>query len=88
MVEGDTPGLSLGANDCGDPFAVEEQLDVESSYDMAPGASQIVVGGDGCNEGDFGLQGLFDADVAVLNGAGGHPLASAAMRLGAWSYSS
>jgi hypothetical protein len=41
--------LSLGKNTCGDPFNVEEQLDVETSYDVAPGASQLVVGGDSCN---------------------------------------
>jgi subtilase family serine protease len=70
--------LSLGSNTCGDPFDMEEQLDVEVSHDMAPGASQLVVGGDACNTGDFGLQGLFDADIAVLNGADGHPLASVA----------
>jgi subtilase family serine protease len=70
--------LSLGQNTCGDPFDVEEQLDVEASYDMAPGAHQLVVGGDSCNFGDFGLQGLFNADVAILNGAGGHPLATIA----------
>jgi len=70
--------LSLGQGSaCGDPFDVEEQLDVESSYDMAPGAHQLVVGGDSCNNGDDGLQGLFDADTAVLDGAGSHPLASA-----------
>ncbi|HEY2442451.1 MAG TPA: protease pro-enzyme activation domain-containing protein [Streptosporangiaceae bacterium] len=70
--------LSLGANSCGDPFDLEEQLDVEASYDMAPGANQLVVGGDSCNNGDFGLQGLFDADIAVIDGADGHPLATAA----------
>ena len=70
--------LSLGANNCGDPFDLEEQLDVEISHAMAPDARQIVVGGDGCNQGDFGLQGLFDADIAVLDGAGGLPLATAA----------
>jgi subtilase family serine protease len=69
--------LSLGQGTaCGDFFDIEEQLDVESSYDMAPGASQLVVGGDSCNNGDFGLQGLFDADLAVLGGTGNHPLAS------------
>ncbi|MBV9384485.1 MAG: hypothetical protein JOY82_10650 [Streptosporangiaceae bacterium] len=70
--------LSLGSNTCGDPFDVEEQLDVETSYDMAPGANQLVVGGDSCNNGDFGLQGLFDADIAVIDGIAGshHPLAS------------
>jgi len=71
--------LSLGQGSaCGDPFDVEEQIDVESSYDMAPAAHQLVIGGDGCNEGDYGLQGLFDADLAVLGGNGHHPLASAA----------
>ena len=71
--------LSLGKDTCGDPFDVEEQLDVETSYDMAPGANQLVVGGDSCNNGDFGLQGLFDADIAVIDGTAGnghHPLAN------------
>jgi subtilase family serine protease len=70
--------LSLGKNTCGDPFNIEEQLDVETSYDMAPGANQLVVGGDSCNNGDFGLQGLFDADIAVIDGTAGnhHPLAT------------
>jgi subtilase family serine protease len=71
--------LSIGQGTaCGDFFDVEEQLDVESSYDMAPGASQLVVGGDSCNNGDFGLQALFDADTAILNGRNNHPLASVA----------
>jgi subtilase family serine protease len=70
--------LSLGKNTCGDPFDVEEQLDIEASYDMAPGANQLVVGGDSCDNGDFGNQGLFDADIAVIDGIGGshHPLAN------------
>jgi subtilase family serine protease len=71
--------LSLGrGSKCGDPFDGEEQLDVEAAYAMAPGASQVVVGGDSCNQGDFGLQGLFNADLAVLGGTGGRPLASVA----------
>jgi subtilase family serine protease len=71
--------LSLGRGTaCGDDFFIEEQLDVESSYDMAPKANQLVVGGDSCNDGDAGLQGLFDADLAVINGFDNHPLASAA----------
>ena len=70
--------LSLGKNSCGDPFAVEEQLDVETSYDMAPGANQLVIGGDGCNNGDFGLQGLFNADIVNIDGMGSdhHPLST------------
>jgi subtilase family serine protease len=69
--------ISLGDNSCGDPFFIEEQLDVESAYNMAPGANELVMGGDGC-AADFGLQGLFDADTAILNGVGGHPLANIA----------
>ena len=70
--------LSLGKNTCGDPFNVEEQLDVETSYDMAPAANQLVVGGDSCNNGDFGNQGLFDADIVTIDGTAGnpHPLAN------------
>ena len=45
---------------------------------MAPGANQLVVGGDGCNNGDFGNQGLFDADIVTIDGTDGghHPLAN------------
>jgi subtilase family serine protease len=72
--------LSLGqGSQCGDPFNVEEQLDVEASYSMAPAANQVVVGGDSCNDGFFGLQALFDADLAVLNGISGRPLAQVAV---------
>ena len=68
--------LSLGEGAaCGDPFNIEEQLDVESSYDLAPMADQLVVGGDSCDNGDYGLQALYDADTSILDGAGGHPLA-------------
>jgi subtilase family serine protease len=71
--------LSLGKGSaCGDPFDIEEQLDVESSYDLAPLAKQLVVGGDSCNNGFFGLQALFDADTAILDGNGNHPLAQIA----------
>ncbi len=70
--------LSLGEGSACGNFDIEEQLDVETSYDMAPGANQLVVGGDSCNDGDFGDQGLFDADIAVLGGNGHHPLASVA----------
>ncbi len=70
--------LSLGKNTCGDPFNIEEQLDVETSYDMAPGANQLVIGGDSCNNGDFGNQGLFDADIVNIDGTTGnhHPLSN------------
>jgi subtilase family serine protease len=71
--------LSLGqGTQCGDLTSGEEQLDVESSYVMAPGASQLVVGGDSCNDGDFGVQAVFDADLAILGGSGSRPLATIA----------
>jgi subtilase family serine protease len=71
--------LSLGKGSaCGDPFDIEEQLDVEASYDMAPASNQLVVGGDSCNNGFFGFQALYDADLAVLNGFGNRPLAQIA----------
>jgi len=70
--------LSLGKNTCNDLFKIEEHLDVEISYDMAPGANQLVVGGDDCNNGDFGNQGLLDADIVTIDGTPGshHPLAN------------
>ncbi|HEY3952828.1 MAG TPA: protease pro-enzyme activation domain-containing protein [Streptosporangiaceae bacterium] len=70
--------LSLGKDTCGDPFNIEEQLDVESSYDMAPGAHQLVVGGDSCNRKDNDNQATYNADVAILDGTGNHPLATVA----------
>ena len=71
--------LDLQSGSCpGDAFYLEEQLDVEASYDMAPGASTLVVGGDGCDNGDYGLQGLADAEAAVIDGNGCHPLATIA----------
>jgi subtilase family serine protease len=69
--------LALGRGSaCGDPFNGEEQLDVEAAYLMAPAAREIVVGGDSCNQGDFGKQGLLNAVTAILDGTGGRPLAS------------
>jgi subtilase family serine protease len=69
--------LSSGAQ-CSNPFDVEEQLDIESGYSMAPDQHELLVGGDSCNLQLEGLQPLFDADLAVLNGNGGHPLATIA----------
>jgi subtilase family serine protease len=70
--------LSLGEDTCGDPFNIEEQLDVEASYDMAPGANQLVVAGDSCDTAEEGNQAVYDADVMILDGASGHPLATVA----------
>ncbi|HEV2376517.1 MAG TPA: S53 family peptidase [Streptosporangiaceae bacterium] len=58
------------------PEFSQEPSDVELSYAMAPGATQLVVGGSNCARGDDGMQGLFDADTAVIDGHGGHPLAT------------
>jgi subtilase family serine protease len=69
--------LAIGSGDeCGNPFDTEEQLDIEASYAMAPDQHQLLVGGDSCNTQLEGVQALFDADLAVVNGNGGHPLAS------------
>jgi subtilase family serine protease len=77
--------LSLGRGSaCGDPFNIEEQLDVEAAYDMAPGASELVVGGDSCNNGDDGLQGLFDADLIVIDGTHSHPHPLASISSNSW----
>jgi subtilase family serine protease len=45
---------------------------------MAPGATQLVVGGDSCDNGDYGNQAVYDADIAVIDGDGNHPLATVA----------
>jgi subtilase family serine protease len=66
-------GASCGVTD---PFNGEEQLDVEAAHVMAPGARELMVGGDPCNNGDLGEQGFYDAETAILDGSGGKPLAS------------
>ncbi len=45
---------------------------------MAPGANQLVIGGDSCDNGDFGFQGLFNADIVNIDGIGRvhHPLST------------
>jgi subtilase family serine protease len=57
---------------------LEEQMDVEAAYAMAPGANEIVVAGAACGGSDPVSQGYIDADQAVVNGSGHHPLASIA----------
>jgi subtilase family serine protease len=59
-----------------DESAGEEEMDVESAYAMAPGATQVVVGANLCGTGDGGFQGAFNADLAIINGNGRAPLAS------------
>ncbi|WP_260328888.1 protease pro-enzyme activation domain-containing protein [Streptomyces sp. Ag109_O5-1] len=53
---------------------VEAEMDSEAVYAMAPGANQVMVVGDGCDED----QSLLNAASAVLTGDGHHPLASIA----------
>jgi subtilase family serine protease len=61
---------------CGNFFDIEEQLDSEAVYAMAPAANQLLVGGDTCNDQLGGVQALYDAETTVLNGSGNAPLAS------------
>ncbi len=71
--------LVLGSgngNQCGNQFDGEEQLDSEAAYAMAPGADQLMVDGDPCNTRLGGVQALFDAENAVLQGNGSSPSAS------------
>jgi subtilase family serine protease len=71
--------LSIGSgSECGNPGVGEEQLDIEAGYAMAPDQRQLLVGADTCAERHEGVQVMFDASLAVLNGDGGHPLASIA----------
>lgn len=50
----------------------EAEMDSEAVYALAPGADQVMVVGQGCDEN----QALLDAALAVLTGSGGRPLAS------------
>jgi subtilase family serine protease len=68
--------LDLGRRSCPDLFYGEEQLDVEAAYDMAPGARELVVGGNSCSGSPF--QNMSDALMRTLGGKGDHPLASIA----------
>lgn len=60
------------------PDQIEEPMDIEAAYAMAPGADEIVVGGVSCGGNDPETQALIDASQAVLAGSGRHPLASIA----------
>jgi subtilase family serine protease len=69
-------GGSCGASSPGaarsDDFSDESEMDSEAVYAMAPGAAQLMVVGDGCNE----VQALLDSALFVLTGNGAHPRAS------------
>ena len=53
-------------------FPDEAEMDSEAVYAMAPGADQLMVVGEGCNE----AQALLDSALYVLTGNGAHPRAS------------
>jgi subtilase family serine protease len=56
---------------------IEEYMDVEAAYAMAPGATDLVVTSTICGSpSDPISQSLIDANQAVLDGSGHHPLAS------------
>ncbi|HTU29263.1 MAG TPA: S53 family peptidase [Solirubrobacteraceae bacterium] len=61
---------------CENAFGVEEQLDSEAAYAMAPGANQLMIDGDSCDQALEGIQPLFDALDEVLGGDGSAPMAS------------
>ena len=76
-VTSDYRELAIGRGGaCGNPFDIEEQLDIESGYAMAPAQTQLLIGGDTCDERLGGLQAIFDADLAVVDGNGFAPLAT------------
>jgi subtilase family serine protease len=60
----------------GAAFDIEEQMDIEAAYAMAPGANELEVDGLSCGGSDPVMQGLLNAVTAVLGGSGHHPLAS------------
>ena len=53
-------------------------VDIESGYAMAPDQHQLLVSGDSCATDYEGVQPLFDADLAVVDGTGSAPLATIA----------
>lgn len=79
--------LAIGSGSaCGNEFDVEEQLDVEAGYAMAPKAHHLLIGGDSCDTRLSGAQPLFDAIQTVLDGNGRQPLASIASN--SWGFNS
>jgi subtilase family serine protease len=72
IATGGTCGASSGSAAQSDRFVDESEMDSEAVYAMAPGAAQLMVVGDGCNED----QSLLDSALFVLTGNGAHPRAS------------
>jgi subtilase family serine protease len=72
IATGGTCGASSpGAAQSGS-YPDEAEMDSEAVYAMAPGAAQLMVVGEGCNE----VQALLDSALYVLTGNGAHPRAS------------
>ncbi len=69
---GGTCGASSPGAAQADRYNDEAEMDSEAVYAMAPGAAQLMVVGQGCNED----QALLDAALAVLTGDGARPWAS------------
>ena len=71
-------GAAAGAQQpaAGSDPDLEEQMDVEAAYAMAPGARELVVSGLSCGGSDPETQGLLNGINAVLGGSGKRPLAS------------
>jgi subtilase family serine protease len=72
IQSGSSCGTSSDSAAQSPPFNDEAQMDSEAVYGMAPGATQLMVLGQGCDEN----QALLDAALSVLTGDGGHPSAS------------
>jgi len=64
------------SSSCPNEGQVEGTLDSEAAYAMAPGANQLMVVGDDCDQNDYTAQAIFDATLAPLTGHGPHPSAS------------
>jgi len=72
IATGGTCGASSGSAAQSDSFSDEAEMDSEAVYAMAPGAAQLMVVGESCNE----AQSLLDAALSVVTGNGAHPSAS------------
>ena len=72
IATGGTCGASSGHAAQSGSFSDESEMDSEAVYAMAPGAAQLMVVGEGCNE----VQSLLDSALFVLTGNGAHAAAS------------
>jgi subtilase family serine protease len=73
LVTGGGGSCGSSSPDAAQPDITDEaEMDSEAVYAMAPGASQLMVLGQGCNQDQMSL----DADLAVLTGNGARPSAS------------